>query len=220
MTIPLVGGVPLDVDDTWRYLREVADFFAVPMPSVAELSSAIAAFRMTVGAAPVAADVTIATAGGAPQIFVTGAAVRPRRAAVRVTVDDAVPHAHTASDPWWRRMAARTTSRGDVDQRARWLAGRGFADCVTGGVPHLGALVFESGGGQLVGVDNPEPTSILAQLEQCGAVSGIDRVEAVPTGPQRAWWISPRYELHPVAELDGVRLPFDFTSSAPFGRWA
>lgn len=218
----MIGELAFDAVGIWEYLREPAEFFDVPMPGPDEVSAAIAGFAATVigGADPqlVAVSVTIAEANGAPQVLVSGTAVQPVRAdAVRIGVDDSVPALHRSTDPWWRRMAARTTSRADVDQFERWLNGRGLADCQSGGVPLLGALVVETGGA-LVGVENPEPTSILDQLERCGAISVIDRADSTPTGVQRAWWISPRYEMHPVAEIGGASLPAPAEVVPPFAR--
>jgi hypothetical protein len=91
----------------------------------------------------------------------------------------------------------------------------GYADGITAGIPLLGALVFDTAAG-LVGIDNPEPTSILDLLDRCGVITGIRRVDARQAGARRAWWISPGFQTHPVASIDdtafdvdpGVRPPF------------
>jgi hypothetical protein len=116
-------------------------------------------------------------------------------------------------------MAARTTSRGPLDQRQRWLKGCGYADVVSDGVPMLGALVFETDG-TVVGVENPEPTSILAQLEQSGVIAAIDRQVAAPPAAERVWWISPQYQTHPVAAIGGTRHPADSAAVPSFARWS
>lgn len=224
ITFPVALGVWPAAADIWEYLRQPADFFAVPMPGLDELAAAITGFAPTVttGASPslAAVSVTIAEADGAPQILVSTAAVSPvRRDAVRITGGERVAPLHRSTDPWWRRMAARTTSRGDVDQLERWLNGRGYADAVTVDMPLLGALVFGRGG-DVVGVENPEPTSILDQLERCGAISTFGRSDARPADAMRAWWISPRYQTHPVVEIDGTRFPVDPEVDPRFARWS
>jgi hypothetical protein len=227
ITIPMAGGRWPDVDGVWSYLREPAEFFGIPMPGPTELTAALSDFAAKVGKdtdpALVAASLVVLDVDGASQIVVSGTAVQPLRpAAVRIACDEAVPHAHRARDPWWRRMAARTTSRGEVDQRERWLNGRGYVDGLSDGEPLLGALVFETPGGA-VGAENPEPTSVLDQLARCGVIAPIGRVAAPPADAVRVWWVSPQYETHPVAELAGARFPVD-TSEAEavpsFARWS
>lgn len=224
VTIPMAGSRQLDVDSIWRYLCEPAEFFGIPMPGRAELAAALAeaAARIWGGTGPalVAISVTIAEADGASRLLVSGAAVQPLRTEpVLIEGDDSVPQAHRATDPWWRRMAARTTSRGELDQRERWLNRRGYADGLSDGEPMLGALVFETPGG-VVGVENPEPTSVLDQLAQCGVLADIRRVCAPPPDAERVWWVSPRYETHPVAELDGARLAVADGAAPSFARWS
>jgi hypothetical protein len=219
LTIPMAGGRPPDAGYVWRYLRDPAEFFGIAMPSPAELAAALAEFAE---AQPdfVATTVTIVEADGSPQILVAGTAVRPLRSdPVRLIGDESVPHAHRATDPWWRRMAARTTSRGELDQRERWLNGRGYVDALTSGEPMLGALVFETSGG-VVGVENPEPTSVLDQLARCDLIDEIDLVPAPPTDAWLVWWVSPRFETHPVAELAGTRFPVSDEVVPSFARWS
>lgn len=226
ITIPLVDGRVPSIDGVWHYLREPADFFGVPMPKPHELAAALARFVAKVwdGAGPelVEANVTIVEADGSPRILVTGSAVQPVcPGAVRVSGGFPAFPAHRSMDPWWRRMAARTTSRGDVDRLECWLNGHGFADDVSGGLPLIGALVFETGSGdsrRVVGVENPEPTSILDQLEQCGVITTFDRAETRPRDAERAWWVSPRYEIHPVAEIDGTQFCTDTDVIPSFTR--
>jgi hypothetical protein len=90
---------------------------------------------------------------------------------------------------------------------------------VSDGVPILGAMVFEAGG-SVVGVENPEPTSVLDQLERCGVIAAVDRVPACPAHAERVWWLSPRYQTHAVAESDGTRHPTDPDARPSFARWA
>jgi hypothetical protein len=228
VTIPLVTGSPTEVDVVWRHLREPAEFFGCAMPDAEELAAALSAFsakalvlnRMDGEWALIAAAVTIAPSDGKPRVLVTGVASPPLAPeVVRIARDDSTPPAHRSSDPWWRRMAARTTSRGELDQRERWLNGRGYADGLSDGVPILGAMVFEAAG-SVVGVENPEPTSILDQLERCGVIADIERVPASPSHAERVWWLSPRYRTHPVAEIDGTRYPTDADALPSFARWS
>jgi hypothetical protein len=215
VTIPMIGGRLPDVDAVWQHLREPAEFFGIPMPDPIALARALARLPGTASMA-----VTITIVEGRERILVSATDVQPSRTdAVLVAADESVPQAHRATDPWWRRMAARTTSRGELDQRERWLNGRGYADGLAGGVPLLGALVFETAGG-VVGVENPEPTSVLDQLARCGAISEVVLASACPTVAHRVWWVSPRFETHPVAELDGTRFAVDPGAVPSFARWA
>jgi hypothetical protein len=219
ITIPIANGRWSDVDGIWSYLREPADFFGIAMPGPAALIAALTDFAATTDAALTAVSVVIVETDGASEVVVTGAAGQPLRSTpVRICADDSLPHAHRTSDPQWRRMAARTTSRGEVDQCERWLNGRGYADALSGGEPLLGALVVETPRGVL-GVENPEPTSVLDQLTACGATAPITRAAQPPAGVVRAWWVSPRFETHPVAELAGVHLPSDADAAPSFARW-
>ena len=119
VTVPVLSGGRPDVDALWSFLAETAHFFGIPMPGPVPM---------------VAVSVTVVELDGAAQFVVTGAEVRPIRSEpVRIDVCD-VPFPLTRSgDPLWRRMAARTTSRGAEDQLRRWLEGRGYADGVSGG---------------------------------------------------------------------------------------
>lgn len=221
ITIPMAGGRQPDVDRIWHYLQEAAEFFGIPMPEPTEFTAALADFAAErTGPTLIAASVTIVDGAGAPEILVSGTAVQPRRPdAVRVAGDQSVPQAHRPTDPWWQRMAARTTSKGELDQRERWLNGTGYADGLSDGEPLLGALVFETPDG-VVGVENPEPTSVLDQLAHCGVIAPIGRVAAPPTDAERVWWVSPRYETHPVAELDGRRFAVEIEAVPSFARWS
>ena len=213
ITFPVAGGRALDVVDAWRYLAEPADFFGFAMPDRSAFAAALAGEP-----AETAHAVTLTLTD--TWILVSRATVTPGQPApVLVAGDASVPHAHLATDPWWRRMAARTTSRGELDQRERWLNERGYADGLSGGVPLLGALVCQTARG-LVGVDNPEPTSILDQLIECGALAGVRRVATWPLDAERVWWVSPRLETHPVAEVAGAPFPVDAEAVPSFLRWS
>lgn len=203
VTVPMVGAAAPDADDVWAHLAEPADFFGLAIPPVAVLADAL---RASVPVpAPALSAVTVTLVAGESRFVVTGVAVHPVRSEPvridRCDVDD-VPLT-LPEDPHWRRMAARTTSRADRDQLRRWLAGRGFADavCACGPfTPFLGALVYGHDG-DTKGVDNPEPVSLLDQLERSGAIVGVRRVAVGPVDGDTVWWLSPDYELHPVSAI-------------------
>jgi len=205
----MVAGATPDADGIWNFLQDPAAFFDVPMPERDVLHAALNRFAAVTRArdvALIAATVTVLEIAGLPDFVVTGRVVdEVRSTGVRVLGCDAALHGPRITDPVWLRMAARTTSRGAVDQIRRWLNGAGYADGVPpgtrAGAPLLGALVFETAGG-LVGIDNPEPTSILEQLEGCRVATGIRRVDQRPAVADRAWWISPDFETHPVVNID------------------
>jgi hypothetical protein len=116
-------------------------------------------------------------------------------------------------------MAARTTSLGTVDLLLRRLAEQGCVDGIAPGpdvTPAVaGALVLDIGA-ELVGVENTEPVSILDQLQACGVVRPVARRAAVPAGQVlRAWWISPQYCTHAVAQLGDHAIPVD-SAQPPF----
>ncbi len=218
LVVPVVRGRQPDVDGIWSYLAEPAEFFGVAMPRPAELAAALARFAAEVFDDAALAVATVTVVEGAPRIVVSGAEVPARSEAVRLEAD-AAPHVHRAGDPHWRRMAARTTSWGAVDQLARWLNRRGYVDGLSDGEPLLGALVCETADG-LVGVENPEPTSVLDQLAACGALPELERAGACPSGADRVWWVSPEYRIHPVVELAGLDFVVECDAVPSFARWS
>lgn len=220
ITIPVAAGRWPAVDGVLSYLREPAEFFGITMPGRGELTAALTNVAASAGAGLVAADVVLVEVDGATRVTVSGTEVRPFVPdAVRIGADESVPHAHRATDPWWRRMAARTTSRGELDQRQRWLDDRGYADGMSDGEPLLGAVIVETPRG-ILGVENPEPTSVLDQLAECAVIAPITRAPRLPADVLRAWWVSPRFEMHPVAELAGLRMPTDGGAVPSFARWS
>jgi hypothetical protein len=224
IAIPMTSSSVPDVEGIWRHLGEAAEFFGVRMPGLPDLTAALTAFAATAtrGGWPalIAANATIAETDGGPLVLVTGSAVQPmRREPVRIDGSRPMLPAPRPTDPWWRRMAARTTSRAEEDRCERWLNGRGYADGVSEGLPVLGALVFEADG-DVVGVENPEPTSILDQLAQCGAIARVERATGWPADADRVWWVSPGYQTRPVAELDGRRWAVVPDAVPPFARWS
>jgi hypothetical protein len=220
VTIPLISGETPDVSWVWDYLDEAADFFGMTMPSRAELRSAWERFAASVPDGPelslVAVTIMVIHAIGQTQFVITGVPVRrfdPTPVRIAVTRGESW-QAPSATDPSWRRMATRTTSRGEVDQLQRWCTDNGFADLVNRqtvlgassiGPPALGALAFDHGN-RLVGLDNPYPVSILGLLKRHGgAEATIAHADVVDPEPAAAaWWISPLFAVHPV-ELIGER---------------
>lgn len=223
ITLPVPSGHRPDVDALWAFLAEAADFFGTSMPDRQALSAALHPFVERVAAVPmVALDVTVVELDGSGQCVVTGTEVRPVRPdPVRIDVCDVESPLTRPGDPSWRRMAARTTSRGAEDQLRRWLNGRGYADGVSDGtalgVPFLGALIFQCGD-DLCGLDNPEPTSILNQLQQCGAIADVRRTWECPGDAERVWWISPRFETHPVGAVGATHFSVDPGAVPTFAR--
>lgn len=224
ITVPMIAGaMPADVDGIWRYLDEPAAFFGLPMPSRDVLHAALSRFAdatASPGRTLIVATVTLLEIEGRPDFVVTGAVVDPvGSTTVRIAGYDAGPQVLRATDPLWLRMAARTTSRAPLDQIQRWLNDGGYADGVPAGTlvgaPLLGALVFDTAAG-LVGIDNPEPTSILDLLDQCGVTTGIHRVDVRPAAADRAWWISPGFQTHPVASIDDTDFGANAETRPPF----
>ncbi len=213
VSVPVVNGRPPDVDAIWAYLAEPAECFGFAMPAREVFADAIAGFvdavRSEAGPTIFSLCVTVAEVEGSAQFVITGSEVHFLRSeAVRIDECDVTFPLTRSTDPRWRRMAARTTSRAEEDSLRRWLEDRGHADGVAGGVPFLGALIFERGA-DVSGVDNVEPTSVLAQLQDCGAVGPIRRVERHPVDVERVWWISPGYEVHPVAAIGARSYPVE-----------
>lgn len=219
ITIPMIAGGAPDVDRIWRYLNEPAEFFGLPIADRDALNAALDRFaRVTAGRdrALIAATVTLLDIDGRSDFVVTGAVVDPIvSTAVAVACCDPGPQVARSTDPLWLRMAARTASRAPVDQLQRWLNGGGHADGTLAGIPMLGALVFDTATG-LVGIDNPEPTSILDLLDRCGGTTGIRRVDARPAGADAAWWISPSFQTHPVASIGDTVFDVDTERRPPF----
>jgi hypothetical protein len=205
VSVPVVHRRLPDADALWAYLAAPAEFFGFGMPAREVLADAIAGFvdavRGEAGPTIFALHVTIAELEGAAEFVITGSDVQfLRHEAVRIDECDVAFPLTRSTDPQWRRMAARTTSSAEADSLRRWLDDRGHADGVAGGVPFLGALIFEHGA-DISGIDNDEPISILTQLQECGAIGPVRRTQRHPDAPERVWWISPGYEVHPVAAL-------------------
>lgn len=199
VTVPIYQGRTVDTAWLWQYLAEPTDYFGLTMPSEADLGAAVARFSGQL----VAATVTIVDGG---RCAVTGAPTQVYAPdPVRIGWRDSDWTAPAATDERWLRMAARTTSLGTVDLLLRRLAEQDCADGIAPGrdvtPPVAGALVLDVGA-ELVGVENPEPVSILEQLQACGVVRPVVRRDVVPVDAVlRAWWISPQYRTQPVSQL-------------------
>lgn len=191
-----------DLADCWAFLAETAAFFGTRLPAVDDLDAAYRAFaaQRNAGAGLLAVTVTALDHGDGPRFVIGAKPVPASGGPVRIDVCDA-PVARSGDAPW-RRMAGRTTGMAERDHFRRWLGARGFADGVADehGAPFLGALIFASGG-DVGGLVDPEPTSLVDQLQRCGAIAGVRILDSRPDTADRAWWISPEYALHPVAEL-------------------
>jgi hypothetical protein len=205
LTVPMVSGRTPDTELIWAHLDETARFFGVDIPPVTALRDTVADFldEATVrhGRVTLAARVMVADIDGRARFVVSASvinAVRGEPVVLTVT---------TASDPGpvphWRRMAARTTSQAESDVIERALRTAGCVDEVIfdGGLvhrPRLGALIFGTAAGAVgTGADR------LDLLRSAGLLDGVRYSdEPVPvTGTTHAWWVSPRFETHPVCAI-------------------
>lgn len=197
-----------DVGELWAHLAEPAEFFGVDLPPVAALADVLGAFVARLDPVPALAAVTVTAVAGESRFVVTGTAVEPFHTdAVRVERCGVDVPLTLPDDPHWLRMAARTTSRADRDRLHAWLGERGYADAVPAVgacTPFLGALIWQRAG-ELVGVDNPEPVSLLAQLRPVLGV--VQRVSVAPAAGEPVWWLSPDYTLHPVSAIGDTTHP-------------
>jgi hypothetical protein len=209
LTVPLVSGRTPDTGLIWARLDEVARFFGHDIPPVSALHETVAGFldeaTLRYGQVALVARVVVVDLDGRPRFVVSASVIDPVRSeSVALTVTsnpDAGPVPH------WRQMAARTTSLAESDLAERELAAGGYADeVVTDGElvhrPRLGALILgtaESAVG--IGADR------LDVLRAAGLLDGVRYSdEAVPmSGITHAWWVSPRFETHPVSAIGARR---------------
>lgn len=225
VTIPMITGEAPDANWAWEYLEAPADFFGITMPPRHELRLALELFDSSATAAEanrgiLAVTIMLVEVNGGAQFVITGVPVRQfDPAAVRVAVGPDVSWvAPNVADPLWRRMAARTTSRAEVDELRRSLNRDGFADQVGQrdhsliGPPALGALVFDFRD-SLIGLESARAASVLGLMERCGAIRA-----GIVTGPSdflapglasSAWWISPGFGVHPVDSVGDVHYQRD-----------
>lgn len=213
ITVPMVDAVPPPVDELWDHLAEAAEFYGIEIPACAVLRDCLTSFTAALRPAPKLTALTVTLIADAAEFVVTGAEVPALGPAVRIgrfdrgdgVTEFPLPRPDDAD---WRRMAARTTSGAERDRLRDWLTGSGCADglCPDTAAPFLGALVYTRGD-DAYGVENPEPTSILAQLQGCRAIAGVHIVDVAPAGADHVWWISPEYRVHPVRSIGADTYP-------------
>jgi hypothetical protein len=204
ITVPLVCGREPDTGSIWRRLAEPAEFYGTEIPDEGALQRALDGYLDAAearhGPLTLAADVMVVQVRGRTQFVVSATPIQPVRPdPVLLTTRPCVP----GPVPYWRQMAARTSSRAEADLLQRELNTAGFADVagVDGnriGVAALGALVFDT-------ADGPVGTGVerLALLQEAGlldAVAGSDDPVDV-SGVTRVRWVSPRFETHPVSAI-------------------
>ncbi|MDH6244227.1 hypothetical protein [Mycobacterium sp. OTB74] len=219
LTFPIYGKDTIEVTPMWEFLREPADFFGVPLPSVSDLRDAVARFTGVLcdrlDGRLIAATVTLIDVDGG-RFLVSGSADFPVAAEpVRVGLLDSGWTKPAGTDPYWLRMAARTTSLAAVDHLLGRLRQLECIDGIPPGsdvtAPLAGALVVDTGE-SLVGLAGTEPVSVLDQLENCGLLRPdvVVRRSSLPVADaHRAWWISPQYRTHPVAQIGERAMPVD-----------
>ncbi|WP_395306762.1 hypothetical protein V4U86_14915 [Mycobacterium sp. AMU20-3851] len=206
ITVPLVFGRPADTAHIWRRLDETARWFGLAIAPEGALRDALHGFRTEAaaryGQATVAAQIQLVEIDGRNQFVVSGTVIDPARpepvalATQPGPVEDRTPH--------WRRMADRTSSHAEARLVERELLSRGCADVVAVdgaliGCPRLGALIVETADGTTgLGADR------LTLLQTAGL---LDPAMPCSDGPlvlsdaKRAWWVSPRFETHPVRAI-------------------
>lgn len=207
--VPVRADAQVDAAAIADHLAETAAFFGIAMPAPEVLRAALQ-HRPRSASRPRALDVLTVT------LFADGDLTNVVSRWEPVTAWDATPvriagmalPAPVTAIPQWQRMAARTTSHAEADRAHRWLAHRGFADAISTTAAHaapvLGALVFETSAG-VCGLDGP--AAVLDRLESAGVITPIARVTARPADATAVWWTSPRFETHPVSDLDGTPYP-------------
>lgn len=209
LTVPLVCGREADADHIWRLLDETARFYGVDIPPVGALGVTLQSFLAETaarhGIVALAARVLVVEVHGRMQFVVSGSVIEPNRPDPVALAG--TPERDPGPLPYWRRMAARTTSAADTDLTERDLRAAGYADevSVAGGVvgqPRLGALIVETAEGT-VGVGE-ERLTLLRSAGLADVPSVSDRPVAI-SGATRAWWVSPRFETHPVSAVGATR---------------
>lgn len=209
LTVPLVSGHTPDTALIWTRLDETARFFGTDIPPATALRDTVQDFldetTLRYGQVALAARVMVVEIDGRARFVMTASVIDPVRSepvVLNITsgpADESVPH--------WRRMAARTTSRAESDRAERELRAGGYADeTFTDGElvhrPRLGALIFGTADGAVgTGADR------LDLLRAAGRLDGVRYSdEPVPTsGTTHAWWVSPRFETHPVGAIGARR---------------
>ena len=209
LTVPLIGGREPDTALIWARLDQTARFFGHDIPPVTALRDTLRRFLdeavVRHGQVSLAARVVVTEIDGRAR-FVVSASV------INATRDDPVVLAITSDTdlgplPHWRQMAARTAGQAESELAERALRAGGYADevCTDGGLvhrPRLGALIFDTAGGAVgTGADR------LDLLRAAGLLDGVRYSDQpVPmAGITHAWWVSPRFETHPVSAIGARR---------------
>lgn len=209
LTAPLVSGRAIGAGLIWRRLEEAARFFGVDIPPVTvlqeTLQNLVTEARRRHGPITLAARISVVELDGRSEFLVSASVidpVRPEPVALTVT-----PDPPTGPVPHWRRMAARTSSHAESDLTERELRAGGHADevRVDGELvypPRLGALLVDSADGVLgAGADHLE---LAREAGLLPAVTYSDAPVAISVAT-RAWWVSPRFETHPVNAIGDRR---------------
>jgi len=209
LTVPLVSGRAPDTGLIWARLDEAARFFGHDIPPVTALRDTLAGFLDEAtarhGRVTLAARVMVAEVDGRARFVVSGSVIDAVRSEPVVLTVTSAPDSGPA--PHWCRMAARTTSQAESDRTERDLRAGGYVDEVFLDVelvhrPRLGALIFGTAGGAVgIGADR------LDLLAAAGLLDGVRYSdEPVPiSGTTHAWWVSPRFEIHPVSAIGARR---------------
>lgn len=209
LTVPLVSGRAPAADLIWARLDEAAAFFGIDIPPVTALHDTVAGFldeaAVRHGRVALAARVMVVELDRQTRFVVSASVIDPVRSEPVVLTVTSDPDAGAV--PHWRRMAARTSSRAEADLAERDLRAGGHVDEVfTDGPlvhrPRLGALIIDNPGGAVgLGADRLE-------LLHAAGLLDIARYsdEPVPiSGATHAWWVSPRFETHPVSAIGARR---------------
>ena len=209
LTVPLVCGRAPDAGLIWARLDETARFFGVAIPPVTALRDTVAGFLDEAtarhGQVALAARVMVVDLDGQARFVVSATVIDPVRAEPVVLALTSGPDPGPV--PHWRRMAARTTSRAESDLAEAGLHAAGYVDEVFSDGelvhrPRWGALIFDTAAGAVgTGADR------LDLLQAAGLLDGVRYSdEPVPVSSTTyAWWVSPRFETHPVSAIGARR---------------
>lgn len=210
ITVPLVIGRAPATGLIWRLLEETAHFFDTDLPPAAALADALqnllAEAQRRHGPVTLAAHVMVVELEARAEFVVSAQVIDPVR--VEPVALAVAPGPPPAAPPQWRRMAARTSSHAAGDRAARDLAAAGYVDEVyveDGRVhpPRLGALIVETAEGAVgTGAERLELARAAGLL---AALQYSDEPVSISAGA-RAWWLSPRFETHPIGAIGARRV--------------
>ncbi|MGU3651335.1 hypothetical protein [Mycolicibacterium sp. A43C] len=203
LTAPLIVGRPPATPLIWRRLAAVADFYGTDIPAEDVLADTLDdLLRRADAGAVIAAEVLVVPIHGRTQFLVSGATITPHRD--EPVALDMRPYRPV---PQWRRIAVDTTSRAADDLASRELAAAGYVDVADAegdriGRPQCGALIFDTERGRVgAGID------VLDLLIAAGLADELPRTDE-PVGignAVAAWYVSPRFEIHPVTAIGDRR---------------